>query len=225
MSTFELLQTEDGSRTLFVPELNETYHSRKGALHEARHVFINNGLDQVMARKAEKISVLEVGFGTGLNALLSFLHLSGSSVHLWYDGLEKHPLPAEVMYQMDYSNAIDNPQAKAVFSAMVETKWNESIEISSGHFLRKLHADLHQISFDRSYDLIYFDAFCFRAQEDMWSKKVFDTLYNHCNPQGILVTYASKGLVRRTLTESGFLVEKLPGPTGKREMLRAIKEK
>lgn len=211
-------RTADGSATLFVPELDEHYHSVKGAQTESQHIFIDLGLK---ASTAARLRVLEIGFGTGLNALLTLDAAEESCKKVHYTGIELYPLPWTVVKQLGYS---DSPFFEALHSA----PWEDDSVISPYFTLRKLQADFTKEApeaFGRPFDLIYFDAFAPEKQPEMWSQELFNRLYVSMNSGGILTTYCAKGVVRRMLQTAGFTVERLPGPPdGKREVLRGRKD-
>lgn len=215
----EIQATEDGSQTLFVPSLDEHYHSVKGALTESLHIFIRMGLQE--SRAAEP-RVLEVGFGTGLNALLTLQEtLLGKVVH--YTTLERFPLPLEVVEKLDYP-ALVSAEAASSFLALHRAPWNQWVQIVPGFHLRKMETDFTTLQLKEKYDVIYFDAFAPEKQPEMWSQEIFQRMYDCLDTDGILVTYCAKGEVRRMLQRAGFIVERLPGPPqGKREILRARK--
>lgn len=205
--------TEDGSATLFVPELNEHYHSVKGARTESQHIFIDMGLK---ASAALQPHVLEIGFGTGLNALLTLEAAGQEKRPVHYTGIELYPLAWEEVNALGYS---DNPLFKQLHAA----PWEENVEISPYFTLRKIQADANEFISDNP-DLVYFDAFAPEKQPEMWNEQLFRSLYVSMNTGGILTTYCAKGVIRRMLQTVGFLVERLPGPPGgKREILRATK--
>lgn len=211
-------RTADGSATLFVPELDEHYHSVKGAQTESQHIFIDLGLNASVAARPR---VLEIGFGTGLNALLTLEGAEESRKKVHYTGIELYPLPWAVVQQLGYS---DSPFFEAIHSA----PWEEESVVSPYFTLRKLQADFTKeipAAFGLPFDLVYFDAFAPEKQPEMWSQELFNLLYVSMNSGGILTTYCAKGVVRRMLQAAGFIVERLPGPPdGKREVLRGRKE-
>ena len=213
----ELKMSDDGSHTLFVPELNEHYHSVYGARTESMHVFIESGLNRI---KAENIRILEIGFGTGLNVLLTALNRNDKTIE--YHSLEKYPLNAELEGILQFS-AEQNEKETELFKAIHNSPWNSITETGEGFKLLKWEADLLTVEFSSKYDLVYFDAFAPDIQPEMWSEKVFEKIYNAMNVGGILTTYSAKGVVRRTLQKVGFTVERIPGPPHKREMLRATR--
>ena len=207
-------QTADGSATLFVPELNEHYHSVKGARTESQHIFIDMGLN---ASEVAEPHILEIGFGTGLNALLTLETAESTQRKVHYTGIELYPLSWEMIEPLGYS---DNP----LFKTLHIIPWEEDTIITPCFTLRKVQADFTTLTTDRSFDIIYFDAFAPEKQPEMWSQELFDRLHVIMGEKGILTTYCAKGVVRRMLQTAGFTVERLPGPPGgKREILRATK--
>lgn len=223
--------TADGSATLYVPELNEHYHSVKGALTESLHIFIDMGL-KASAVAAPRI--LEIGFGTGLNALLTLIEAERSGKEVHYTGIELYPLPWETIEQLRYVDAsfADNErigmpveQVAQWFEALHTAPWEEDVVITPHFTLRKVQADFannHLPLITNHYSLVYFDAFAPEKQPEMWTQELFDRLYVLMSQGGILTTYCAKGIVRRMLQSAGFTVERLPGPPGgKREILRA----
>ena len=217
----EIITTNDGSKTIHFPEINESYHSKHGALQEAEHVFIKSGLSQL---KKSTISILEVGFGTGLNAILSYIFAENQAKIINYYGLEAFPVTEKEVHEIDYTKLSKLKNSKTEFQKLHKAEWNIESVISDNFKLTKIHSSLANFSpKEEAYDLIYFDAFGPRVQPEMWSKEVFDKLYKATRPNGIFVTYSCKGQVRRDLISAGFEVEKIPGPPGKREMLRGIK--
>ncbi|GAB3194195.1 tRNA U34 5-methylaminomethyl-2-thiouridine-forming methyltransferase MnmC [Pontibacter aydingkolensis] len=219
----EIRQTKDGSNTLYVPELNEHYHSVHGALQESQHVFIKHGLEHVMSSKKD-IKILEVGFGTGLNAILTYPFALAKKAFLQYDTLEKHPLQQEVVNQLQFDKVILNPELHDVFLKMHAAPWNEPVDLIPYFTLQKMHETLEEFVAPQSYyDIVYFDAFAPEKQPELWSEEMFVKLYNAIRPGGVLVTYCAKGSFKRNLKAAGFVVEALPGPPGKREMTRGLK--
>lgn len=216
----QIEQTADGSRTLFVPELNEHYHSIKGALTESEHIFIHMGLEHT---ETQSPHVLEIGFGTGLNAFLTLLKADTDRRNIHYTTLERYPVTPEVIQQLEYPELIC-PERKTDFYALHEASWQTDVRLTPYFTLHKVETDFTSYAFPATYDVAYFDAFAPEKQPEMWTQPLFDTLYQHLNPHGILVTYCAKGAVRRMLQAAGFTVERLPGPPGgKREILRATK--
>ena len=213
-------QTADGSFTLFVPEMNEHYHSVKGALTESLHIFIREGLQ---ASRAEAPAVLEFGFGTGLNAYLTLLEAERTGRKVFYTTLECFPLEEKLIQQLHYTDAASSREAD-LFRELHRAAWNTPVDITPHFTLLKVETDATQYAFSDDYDVVYFDAFAPDKQPEMWSEELFSRIHAHLRPQGILTTYCAKGSVRRMLLAAGFEVERLAGPPGgKREILRARK--
>lgn len=207
-----LTKTADGSNTLYVESLDEHYHSVHGAMQEALHVFIEHGLRYILS-KGKKPNVLEIGFGTGLNCMLTFQNANG----VVYKSIEKYPLNIAEALSMGYFDK------EELFKHMHDAEWNKSIELG-GHSLLKVNDDIKTYDFGvAQHNLIYFDAFGPRVQPDLWTEQVFQKMYDCLEEGGVLVTYCAKGSVKRALKAVGFTIESLPGPPGKREMTRAIK--
>ncbi len=220
----EVVATGDGSHTLFIPALGEHYHSFHSSVREAYHVYIEAGLKWVFEKVQGDVKVFEVGFGTGLNALVTALTAKEEGRPLTFKSIELYPLEPQMCSVLNYCEHIDDPEAAKIFEGLHAALWNELISIHPNFSLFKFQDDFMKWTPEsEAYHLILFDAFGFRAQEELWSVEVFRKCLNMLKPGGALVTYASKGLVRRNMLEAGFLVEKLPGPPGKREMVRAIK--
>ena len=213
--------TDDGSSTLYVPELNEHYHSTFGAVQESRHVFINNGLKSL---KKKNISILEVGFGTGLNALLTFLE-NEKYKSIDYYGLELYPLNWQFIEKLGFDKYLNLTEKESnYFREIHNTPWEQPAEISKNFTLLKQNTDFTEYIIPKKIDLVYFDAFAPQIQPDLWTEKIFRNLFNAINEKGILVTYSAKGEVRRNMLNAGFIINRLPGPPGKREMIQAMKE-
>ncbi len=216
----EIFQTLDGSTTIHLPEWNESYHSKHGAIQEAYHVFISNGLSLFQNKP---ISILEIGFGTGLNTFITFLEASKTTQIIDYVGVEAYPVSPEEVLQMNYVSELNALKQKPIFEKMHDSEWEEKIEISENFTLTKRNQFFKDIIDKNAFDLIYFDAFGYRVQPELWSTEIFKIMYDSLKSEGILVTYAARGVVKRSMIEVGFTVEKLPGPPGKREMFRATK--
>lgn len=221
MTVMEIEKTADGSYTLFVPELDEHYHSVKGALTESEHIFINMGLKHSSAPSPR---ILEIGFGTGLNAFLTLLEAEKDNRSIFYTTIEKYPLDMETIKLLDYPELIA-PEESKLFYSIHNAGWNSPQTISGNFTIEKIEGDFTEYRFRNGYDIIYFDAFAPEKQPEMWSQTLFNNLYEVLNDDGILTTYCAKGAVRRMLQEAGFIVERLPGPPGgKREILRGTKK-
>jgi tRNA U34 5-methylaminomethyl-2-thiouridine-forming methyltransferase MnmC len=212
----ELLITSDGSHTLFVPEIDECYHSSHGAIQESQHIFIEAGLKH--CTKPE-IHVLEIGFGTGLNAFLTLIEAETNQKNIHYTSLELFPVEIEKALQLNFSDGY-SIEFRKHFELLQTSPWNTNVRISPHFLLDKIEADFTAFELSNKYDVIYFDAFSPEKQPEMWSLKQFQKIAEHCNPGAILTTYCAKGIVRRTMQAAGFTVERLPGPPGKREILR-----
>ena len=216
----KLEQTADGSYTLYVPELDEHYHSVKGALTESQHIFIDMGLKHSSVTAPH---ILEIGLGTGLNCVLTLLEAKESQRHVHYTGIERYPLNEEIIRKLNYPSIIGK-ECEEDYFAIHQAPWEENVCLSPWFTLHKMEGDFTHCSFEQKYDIIYFDAFAPEKQPEMWEQSLFDNLYQVLNEGGILTTYCAKGVVRRMLQTAGFKVERLPGPPGgKREILRAIK--
>ena len=213
----ELKLTEDGSYSLYVPEIDECYHSSHGAIQESRHIFIEAGLKQCLK---DEICILEVGFGTGLNAFLALVEAERSGKEIRYITLEKYPVEAEKAMLLNYPELIDS-EKQTVFNALHASEWNKPVEIMPYFTIQKIESDFTQYVHSLQYDVVFFDAFSPEKQPEMWSEEQFEKLYKSCNFGAVLTTYCAKGVVRRAMQKAGFKVERLPGPPGKREILRA----
>lgn len=216
----KIVTTADGSKTLQIEDWNEQYHSMHGAVQEAMHVFIKNGLALF---KNRSLSLLEIGFGTGLNAFITYIESSKRDLLVDYCGVEAFPVSMEEALAMEYDVALNVPHLLKDFKKMHQGEWGVPIYVNDQFKLLKKNQKFQDITDTSCYDLIYFDAFGFRVQPELWSEIIFEKMYNALNPGGVLVTYAAKGSVRRAMISLGFTVEKLEGPPGKREMLRATK--
>ncbi|WP_291110242.1 tRNA (5-methylaminomethyl-2-thiouridine)(34)-methyltransferase MnmD [Flavobacterium sp. UBA6195] len=216
----EIIITDDGSTTIRIPDWNENYHSTHGAIQEAKHVFIKNGLDLLQNQKS--ISLLEIGFGTGLNAFITFLEtLDKEKVN--YVGVEAYPISSEEIAQMNYVTELKATQYQVVFDKMHSCDWESQQHITEKFILTKRKQFFQDINDKEQYDLIYFDAFGFPLQPELWSEVIFKKMFDALLPNGVLVTYACRSSIKNAMLSVGFSIEKLPGAPGKREMLRAIK--
>lgn len=216
----EIVQTKDGSTTIYLPEWEENYHSKHGAIQEAKHVFIKNGFSQVAA---DEVSILEIGFGTGLNTFITFLEAKDQNKKVNYTGVEAYPVSVSEIAQMNYVSELHAAEYEAEFQQLHSSDWNINVKISNYFCLTKRQQFFDAIDDVEAFDLIYFDAFGYRVQPELWSTEIFQKMYNALKPGGILVTYAARGVVKRSMIEVGFAVEKLEGPPGKREMFRATR--
>ncbi len=211
--------TEDGSHTLYVDKLDEPYHSIHGALQESMHVFIKQGLQTV---SKSPLRILEIGFGTGLNALLTLMFAKRSNQEIHYHAVEKYPLTREEYTQLNFEDLMEGVPGGSL-NRMHEAPWGKTVVISDSFALFKERADFRSMQPFGAFDLVYFDAFSPDKQPELWSAGVFSTI-EKCTQEGtVLVTYSSKGVVRRTLMSCGFRIQKVVGPPGKREMIRAVR--
>ncbi|MGK0412210.1 MAG: tRNA U34 5-methylaminomethyl-2-thiouridine-forming methyltransferase MnmC [Polaribacter sp.] len=225
----EILITSDGSTTIHLPDWDEQYHSKHGAIQEAYHVFIKSGFEPVCSELASEskgnISILEIGFGTGLNAFITFLEGNKKEVKIEYVGVEAYPVLADEIQKLNYVSELNASEHQLIFDAMHDISWDEKQAISDDFLLTKRKQFFADIQDENVFNLIYFDAFGARNQPELWTEEIFKKMYTALKFKGILVTYSAKGSVRRALQTVGFIVERLPGPPGKREMLRAIKNR
>ena len=218
----QVVKTNDNSSTLYVPQLEQHYHSTHGAIQESKHVFIEAGLKNFLNRN-EPVHILEIGFGTGLNALLTLLEAEAHKLDIRYTTLEKYPLSMKEMLQLNYGELLGSKEIKRHLTELHQTVWDKWLEITPHFSILKLEIDFREFHASSEFDLIYFDAFAPSAQPDLWTEKIFTAMFESLKPGGMLVTYCVKGDVRRNMKAAGFEVEKIPGPPGKREMMRAHK--
>lgn len=216
----EIIQTADGSTTIRIEDWDECYHSKHGAIQEAYHVFIKNGLSLF---PNQSISIMEIGFGTGLNAFITYLESQKLQQNIDYLGVEAFPISSDELKSMNYVQELNANDYKNVFEKIHSISWEEKHTISENFSLIKRNQFFQDINDVKKFDLIYFDAFGYRVQPELWSTEVFKKMYDALKPKGVLVTYAARGVVKRSMIEVGFTVEKLAGPPGKREMFRATK--
>ncbi len=217
-----IIETADGSKTLYLPEMNEQYHSVNGAVTESNYVYIEKGF---LFHEIPEPVVFEVGFGTGLNALLTAVQAEKLKRKTTYFTIEKFPLEDELISKLKYGESISE-EAISLFNKIHSCEWNKTAQVSPFFFIHKIKAGLIEFNFetDTSFDIIYFDAFGPDKQPEMWSPEIFQKIYNQCSPGAVFVTYSAKGEIRRQLGRTGFEMERLPGPPGKKEMLRGIKK-
>ena len=219
-----IVLTDDGSSSIFSEEENQYYHSHFGAVQESVHIFIEAGLCVDNFAHLSAISILEIGFGTGLNALLTYFKAKELCKKIYYESIELYPLTQQEVEQLNYPAFLPYTDVQKVFSALHCIPWNEKQAVSEDFTLLKRSLSAVDAAYTpNTFDLVYFDAFSPEAQPALWTKKVFEPIYNSMKKEGILLTYCTKGTVKQTLNEIGFQIEKLPGPVGKREILRAKK--
>ena len=218
----EFLTTGDGSVTIHLPDWDEQYHSKHGAIAEARHVFIKTGLHHFLAENPlNEISIMEIGFGTALNALLTVSEIEKLGISCTYLGVEAYPVSDQEVAKLNYPEKTEI--SASLFQQLHDVPWEENVQISPFFSLTKRKQFFADISEENTSNLIYFDAFGARVQPELWTEEIFSKMYTALKTNGVLVTYAAKGSVRRAMQAVGFTVERLPGPPGKREMLRATK--
>ncbi len=214
----QLKLTEDGSYTLYLPEIDETYHSVHGAVNESLHVFIHAGFDLC---EKEEANIFEIGFGMGLNAYLTALAAEAANKIVHYTSIEKYPLEEDIWEQLNFAGTDESKQT--LFEKIHRAEWEKEICITENFYLQKIQADFCNLDLVNDFDLIYYDAFSPEKQPELWTEDIFQKLYQHTKPKGILTTYCAKGSVRRAMQAAGFTVKRIPGPKGKREMLLARK--
>ena len=222
----EIIKTGDGSATIYLPEWNEHYHSKHGAVQEALHVFIKSGLNHFIDKySASKAAILEIGFGTGLNALVTYLEALKRAVAIEYTGVEAYPVSSDELEHLDYSGLFEAEEGvlKKIFEQIHQSSWDEKEEISAVFQLTKQQKFFAEIEESEKFDLVFFDVFGPRVQPELWTEEIFSKMFRALRSGGVLVTYSAKGSVRRAMQAVGFEVERIPGPPGKREMLRATK--
>lgn len=231
-----IITTADGSKTIQIEDWDEQYHSIHGAIQEANHVYIKHGLlfsfetkgysrlETSLAERTERLSILEIGFGTGLNSFLSLLEGEHYPVNIEYFGIEAFPISKDEMQALNYVEELKVSDRAMLFNQLHTSAWDEAVLLTPQFMLHKQQKFFKDITAKNQFDLIYFDAFGARVQPELWTAEIFKIMYDALKPEGVLVTYAAKGSVRRAMLEVGFSIEKLPGPPGKREMLRATKK-
>ncbi|CAH8281640.1 tRNA U34 5-methylaminomethyl-2-thiouridine-forming methyltransferase MnmC [Mariniflexile fucanivorans] len=235
----EVVITGDGSSTIHLPEWDEQYHSKHGAIQEAYHVFVKHGLHHFCEKTnscsnvtpstgkvkevKEQIAILEIGFGTGLNAFITLLESEKLGIEINYTGVEGYPVVSNEILQLNYPKQLKAEEKESLFKRMHDFSWDEKHSVLNTFSLTKQKKFFSEITDKNLYNLIYFDAFGARVQPELWTETIFLKMYDALKQNGVLVTYAAKGSVRRAMQTVGFMVEKLPGPPGKREMLRATK--
>lgn len=212
----KVIITADKSPTLYVPELNEHYHSINGAVQESMHIFINAGLKTITKRE---IKILEIGFGTGLNTLLTFQEIQNSNKNIYYETIEKYPINEDLINNLHKTNIFNS----SLFLNIHNAKWEKEVAISNNFTLHKKKVDLKLYIPNKTFDLIYFDAFAPEKQPKLWTEEIFSKLFNATNENGILVTYSAKGIVKQALRNAGYFVKRLKGPLGKRHIIFAKK--
>lgn len=223
LSSPRIFETQDGSHSLFSETHGVSYHSKYGAIQESQHVFIASGLYYKMTG-SKKISVLEIGLGSGLNAYMSLLEAEKHQVQIEYTAVEAFPISHQEALQLNYPNLLKGGDWQDQFLAIHLLDWEVSHQLSPHFKFTKLQSRFEDLDFTEVFDVIYFDAFAPSAQPELWEAPVMSIMYRSLRPGGVLTTYCAKGSVKRTLKSIGFEIEALPGPPGKREMTRALKK-
>ncbi len=218
-----IVDTQDGSHTMFSERFQVSYHSKYGAIQETRHVFIEAGLYAKISG-AKSISVLEFGFGTGLNALMTLLEAEHRQLPIHYQTVEAFPISADKAEKLNYPSQLMLPEKKDVFLELHRCEWNVPAQITPYFTFTKHRTAFFEVNFEEVFDVVYYDAFAPTSQPELWEPDILAKPFNALRKEGIFVTYCAKGQVKRHLKSLGFRVEALPGPPGKREMTRAIKE-
>ena len=217
----KIIKTGDGSHSIELPQLVATYHSIHGAIQESKHVFIEAGLNLFLNHAdLQALTIFEMGLGTGLNAFLTAIEATKHKIHIHYTAVEQFPISPDDAGALNYPHYLQNQDA---FIKIHESNWEEYIQISKFFSLRKVKTSFVDLYSNEKFHLIYYDAFAPNTQPELWTKEIFEKLLDMLQPNGVLVTYCSKGNVRRAMMAAGFTVKKLPGPPGKREILKAIK--
>lgn len=214
-----LIKTDDGSQTIYSEQFNEHYHSTFGALSESVHVFIEAGLKHC---KLNEISIFEVGFGTGLNAILTYIESIKQNLKIKYTTIELFPVDINLIENINYNQFLTASQYH-IFNKMHSAEWNTEVQLDNHFAFTKIKADLTSYIPTEKYDVIYFDAFAPDTQTEMWTFDIFERLFKATNPQGFLTTYSSKGIVKKNMRNAGFKITRLQGPKGKHHILRAEK--
>jgi tRNA U34 5-methylaminomethyl-2-thiouridine-forming methyltransferase MnmC len=220
-----IIKTADGSDTITIPEMNVSYHSKHGAIQESMHVFIEAGfrywsrLNPERQSKNQSINIFEMGFGTGLNTFLTAIEAVEKGIKVYYEAVEQFLLSKEEISFLNYPSILSHD---ALFRQIHDSKWNEEITLNDFFSFKKVKENLINYLTNRPFNVIYYDAFAPIAQPELWTEEVFKKLYSMLTSNGVLVTYCSKGSVRRAMQNAGFTIEKIPGPPGKREMVRAL---
>ena len=225
----QIITTKDGSHTLFSEQFNEVYHSRHGAIEESKHVFIKSGLNFVFpspdseegARRADEVKIFELGFGTGLNTLLTMLEAEKRNIKIYYTAIELYPVDIDTIKALNYTQQLGYEFCYGPYHTLHLVRWNEKHQITPLFSFKKIQDSVFNHSLlANHYSLIYFDAFAYTHQPEIWSAEIFKKMYDALEPNGILVTYSSKVVIQKAMKQAGFTIEKIPGPPGRREMVR-----
>ncbi len=223
----KIITTNDGSTSIHIVNWDEQYHSKHGAIQEAKHVYINSGLAYFLSAKKERsnkgLSILEIGFGTGLNAFLTLIEAEKRNEFVNYTTVEGFPVSIEEVKQLNFISKLKAEEKADLFTKMHHLPWNEMFNISELFLIKKEKKQFSEIKNSNEFDIVYFDAFGPRVQPELWTELMFGLIYKAMKKNGVLVTYCAQGNARRAMLKVGFDVEKIDGPPGKRHMLRATK--
>ena len=218
----QLLVTQDGSHTVRLEQEQVTFHSIYGAIHESQFVFIGEGLQHILPEHI-RLRIFEMGFGTGLNAWLTFLEAERKGINIEYYSIDAYPLETSLVKDLNYPELLKKNKFQPTFRQMHGVPWNQLSTLTEHFSLKKIKASLIDFQTEEKFHLIYFEAFAPDVQPELWTQEIFERIYQWLLPGGCLVTYSAKGQVRRNLKAAGFTIEKLRGPHPKREMTRAGK--
>ena len=218
-----IITSEDGSHTIELIGQNEQYHSTHGAVQESNHVYIKHGLERI-AENRKQIHILEVGMGTGLNVLLTFQYALKYQLDIHYTAVEAYPLEEQIYRQLNYSHIIDDDSLASIFNRIHESQWNEEMSLNNSFRFIKIDEKIQEVPLkDAYFNLVYHDAFNPNLEPNLWDEELFLKIYKSMTANGLLTTYSTKGIVKRALKSCGFMIQKKPGPPGKREILNAVK--
>ena len=224
VNIISFITTDDQSHTLFSEKFKATYHSTRGAISESKHVFIQNGLQFFNEKyNSKEVSILEIGFGTGLNAFMTYLFAKERELKINYHSVEAFPISLEDVIQLNYTNESSSGE-KVAFNQMHQQEWNRGEEISNYFSLTKHLSLLEDFNSEQKFNVIYFDAFSPSEQPELWTEEIFKKMFDLLEDNGVLVTYCAQGQMKRNMKQVGFKVQSLPGALGKREMTRGIKD-
>ncbi|MEL7122283.1 MAG: tRNA (5-methylaminomethyl-2-thiouridine)(34)-methyltransferase MnmD [Bacteroidota bacterium] len=222
MAEDKIFETQDGSHSILSYKYGVSYHSKYGAIQESLHVFLKSALHEVALNK-KAIRILEIGFGTGLNALLTFAKAQQHDLNIYYEAIEAYPITVEQAKELNFATLLEEPMLQDFFLEMHKSPWDEIVQLYENFQLKKVNSLFENVSYKGGFDIIYFDAFAPSAQPELWEESILQAMYDALDENGIFVTYCAKGIVKRRLKAVGFSVESLPGPPGKREMTRGRK--
>lgn len=223
MDDIKVITTSDGSSSLYLPQMDETYHSTHGALAESQHVYINTGLKYLIARGEKEINLFELGLGTGLNAILTYLYSNNhSDIKINYTTIEKYPIAAAIVSQLNFEGITDNENVADIFKQLHNMEWAVQKEITEGLTFAKYKTGIEEFETKQKFNLIYYDAFAPSKQPEMWDLPILERIKNIMQPNGILVTYCAQGQFKRNLKQLDFELDMLQGPKGKAQITRAI---